>query len=363
MKKISIFLILTSFLLMIVSATFVSAESADNYDYSVIVFNEANLGTHTDSNVYAKIVHGAIQIDPSKTLYCQNTEQTNAKIGQFSQAKLDEMYNFFKGYLSISGVTTLSKRDIEDPNRTIDLTLPDNQVMLIKLDANTANVQTKFKVNGRIVANYSEIAGRVYWLYSGNGVLKLNSDEFFGVLIAPDATVFVEGCGNYDGSLICKNLKTSNEVHQVKRTPPPVSTSDTTTPPTTTTITTTPPPTTTTVTTTTTQPTTTTATTTTPDPTTTSGTTITPPPPPITTTSQATITSIISSVTSDPSFTVTTDPSQAVTTSNKIVKIDDEKIPLSNNPKTEECRTILLVASFFMLLSGCGLLAYKKLKN
>ena len=347
MKRISILLILTSFMLMIVSVTFVSAATTDDFDYGVIVFNEANLGTHTDSNVYAKTVNGAIQIDPSKTLYCQNNVSTNAKRGVFSQDRLNEMYSFFKGYLSISGATTLSKSDLENPNRTINLSLSANQIMIIRIDPSTTNIKTKFMVNGQIVSNYSEIAGRVYWLYNGNGTLRLNSDQFFGVLIAPDATVIVEGCGNYDGSLICKNLNTSNEVHQVKRTPPQVTTTSTTTV------------------TTTTEPETTTATTTTTTPTTTTSssneTTVTT----TVTTPQLTsdVTTSLATNNTNIDTSITPDPSEKVTTTNNIIEIDKDEIPLESNPKTEAIRTALIVVSFIMLLSGSGLLAYKKLKK
>lgn len=345
MKKIPKLLILTSFILMIVSTAFVSAATTDDFNYGVIVFNEANLSTHTDSNVYAKTVNGAIQVDPSKTLYCQNNVSTNAKRGVFSQDKLNEMYSFFKGYLSISGVTTLSKSDLENPNRTINLSLSANQIMIIRIDSSTTNIKTKFMVNGQIVSNYSEIAGRVYWLYDGNGTLRLNSDQFFGVLIAPDATVIVEGCGNYDGSLICKNLSTSNEVHQVKRTPPQVTTSKTTTV------------------TTTTESETTTATTATTSITTSSNETST-----VTTT--ATTTQLTSDITTSLATndtkvvsSITADPSEKVTTTNNILEIDKDDIPLDSNPKTEAIRTALIVVSFIMLLSGSGLLAYKKLKK
>ena len=359
MKKISIFLILTSFILMIVSATFVSAATTDDFDYGVIVFNEANLGTHTDSNVYVKTVNGAVQVDPSKTLYCQNNVSTNAKRGVFSQDKLDEMYSFFKGYLSISGATTLSKSDLENPNRTINLSLSANQVMIIRIDSSTTNIQTKFMVNGQIVSNYSEIAGRVYWLYDGSGTLRLNSDQFFGVMIAPDATVIVEGCGNYDGSLICKNLSTRNEVHQVKRTSPQVTTTKTTTVTTTTEPETTDPKTTDPETT---DPKTTEPETTEPETTTTSkeATAVT-----TVTSSQSTsdiITSVATNNTKDDT-PITPDPSEKVTTSNNIIEIDKDDIPLESNPKTEAIRTSLMVASFLMLLSGSGLLAYKKLKK
>ena len=349
MKKISILLILASFMLMIVSAAFVSAATTDNFDYGVIVFNEANLGTHTDSNVYAKTVNGAIQVDPSKTLYCQNNVSTNAKRGVFSQEQLNEMYSFFKGYLSISGAATLSKGDLENPNRTINLSLSANQIMIIRMDSSTTNIQTKFMVNGQIVNNYSEIAGRVYWLYDGNGTLRLNSDQFFGVMIAPDATVVVEGCGNYDGSLICKNLRTSNEVHQVKRTPPQVTTN-------TTTVTTTEPEITTTTSTTSNSNETTTVTTTASNETTTITTV---------TSSQSTADISTSLATNNTKIdtSITPDPSEKVTTSNNIIEIDNDDIPLDNNPKTEAIKTTMIIVSFLMLLSGSGLLAYKKIKK
>ena len=364
MKKISIILILTSFMLMILSATFVSAATKDDFDYGVIVFNEANLGTHTDSNVYVKTVNGAVQVDPSKTLYCQNNVSTNAKRGVYSQDKLNEMYSFFKGYLSISGATTLSKSDLENPNRTIKLSLSANQIMIIRIDSSTTNIQTKFMVNGQIVSNYSEIAGRVYWLYDGNGTLRLNSDQFFGVMIAPDATVIVEGCGNYDGALICKNLSTRNEVHQVKITPPQVTTTDTTTVITTTEPEITEPKTTEPKTTEpeTTEPETTEPETTEPETTTTSNDTMT-----VTTvTSSQSSSDIKTSLATNNTKVdtpITPDPSEKVTTSNNIIEIDKDDIPLDSNPKTEAIRTTLIVVSFIMLLSGSGLLAYKKLKK
>lgn len=386
MKKISFLLILSSFVLMIVSLIFVSAVPAENYDYGVIVFNEANFGAHVDSNVYAKIVHGAIQVDPSKTLYCSNNEQTNAKKGTFSQDELDEMYDYFKSFLNINIDYSMSKSALEDASMTFNIQLDENEIIFIKISSDTTNIKTKFTVNGAVVPDYSEIAGRVYWLYEGNSSLRLNSDCFFGILIAPDADVFVEGCGNYDGTIVCNNLTTSNEVHQIKRQEPEtstttsitsISTSQTTvttpetTPTTTTSVTTVTTPETTTT------PTTTSATTTLTTPETTQPTTT------YVTTTETTseTTSIITTyettgttpeATTTPE-TITIEDTNKVdvssisdpenTTTLETVEIDKDEIPTTSNPKTSQGNKFILILSFSMLLSGGALLIYRVVKE